>query len=105
MKFILSGLYKQFIKNRGRTPNSSELNTLRKQALDIEQSDKIIQFPKSKKSLDKFKASEDAYEQSKKIKLGVDPKLTELENIKKIQAENKAAAKRFSEKMNKTKTA
>jgi hypothetical protein len=39
-----------------------------------------------------------------KIKPGVDPKLTELENIKKIQAENKAAAKRFSEKMNKTKT-
>jgi len=104
MKFILSGLYKQFIKNVGRSPDASELNTLRKQALDIEQSDKIIQFPKSKKSLDKFKASEDAYEQSKKIKLGVDPKLTELENIKKIKVENKEAAKRFSNKMNKNKT-
>ena len=138
MKFILTGLYKQFIKNMGRTPNSSELKMLKKQAIDIEQSDNIIKFPaggkdkispfkpRPKKSLDEFKKTEDIYEQAqdlksfekdvidtlyapikpdlKVVKPGVNPKLTELENIKKIKVENKEAAKRFKEKMNKNKT-
>jgi hypothetical protein len=48
MKFFLMGLVKQFIKEAGRSPNPTELANLKKLALEMESSEKIIPFPKDR---------------------------------------------------------
>jgi len=45
MKFFLMGLVKQFVKEAGRSPNPTELANLKKLALEMESSEKIIPFP------------------------------------------------------------
>ena len=45
MKFFLMGLVKQFTKEAGRSPNPTELANLKKLALEMESSEKIIPFP------------------------------------------------------------
>ena len=48
MKFFLMGLVKQFTKEAGRSPNPTELANLKKLALEMESSEKIIPFPKDR---------------------------------------------------------
>ena len=48
MKFFLMGLVKQFTKVAGRSPNPTELANLKKLALEMESSEKIIPFPKDR---------------------------------------------------------
>ena len=98
----------------GRTPDSSEINMLKKQARNIEQSDKIIQFPgggknkispfklKPKKSLDEFKKTEDAFEKSKKIKPDLKVAETEAETIARMNKQNKDSVARLKKKKEKT---
>ena len=62
-------------------------------------------FPKNKEGIEKLIKKGDVKigqaPKTTKRKPAVDPKLTQEENIKRIMAENKAAAKRLQEKMNK----
>ena len=62
-------------------------------------------FPKNKEGIEKLIKKGDVKigqaPKTTKRKPTVDPKLTQEENIKRIMAENKAAAKRLQEKMNK----
>ena len=64
-------LIQLFRKTNGRAPSPNELDMLKRQVSGVG-GDNIIQFPggdkRGIKSLDEFKASEDAYEQSMKPK-------------------------------------
>ena len=56
MKFFLTALLRAFRKEMGRSPTPGELDMLKRKALEMEQSDKIIPFPPGgKDKVDPFK--------------------------------------------------
>ncbi len=91
---LLFKLIREFIKSNGRRPTPGELAELRKQAMAPKSAD-IIKFPEGGKdrvpvekqfggikSLDKFKESEDAYEET--LKGTADSITKRMEKIKQI---------------------
>ena len=86
MKFFLTALLRAFRKEMGRSPTPGELDMLKRKALEMEQSDKIIPFPPGgKDKVDPFKDRPNVTRDADELK--AKPDLDEVaEKMREIEA-------------------